>query len=425
MESRLKEIHPEKIKAEREKKNVLNSFTKVAILSGVVIIIAFVLFVWHSVDWFKWDSSIDNNLLGTFGDFIGGVVGTLIAIYSIYMLVKTLQNQVDSNADMKITNEEIVRTNGIIIDLDALQLFDNKFQIFFNQYKESIGGYDPTGKNGRQKLEQLVESLLKQEFVNNQDYKRKNLAAVNLYEDFYSQHRRELSVHFRLLYLLVRHLAEAEIEEYDRVQYAKCIRGQLSDGEMVLLRYNCQTQNGMAMRTYVNHFNLLKHIPLMNLFEFRRWSELITDSHERSALDALFITLRKLMTIGLDELSGNIKTFEMSSRYQFTIAYEDGFTEMIFSLEEDKQRKVGGGIKRPYAEKALDRVGPIQLPSLFYSFMHESFITGNFGLYGNPLDCVNKPEIIKNDSDILQFKIKVHSEAKLVLAARQVLPTAE
>lgn len=232
MDGQITEIHPEKEKAERENKRVLSSFVKVSIASGIVIVIAFVFFVWNTVDWFKWDRSVNSDLLGTFGDFIGGILGTIIAIYSIYMLVKTLQNQVDSNANMKITNDEIVRTNGVIIDLDTLQLFDNKFQIFFNQYKDAIASYDATGKNGRQKLEQLVEGFIKQDFSNNQDYKRKNKAAVNLYEDFYSKNRRELSIHFRLLYLLVRLLAEADIEEYDRVQYAKCVRGQLSDGEI-------------------------------------------------------------------------------------------------------------------------------------------------------------------------------------------------
>ena len=418
MESRLVEIHPEKVKAELEKKKVLYNFTKVATITFVAIIIAFVCFAWNNVEWFEWESSVDNELLGTFGDFIGGVLGTIIALYSIYMLVKTLQNQVDSNADMKITNEEVVRTNKIIIDSDTLQLFDNKFQIFFNQYKEAFIGYDADGKNGRKNFELLVEDFLKSTFTNNQDYKRKNIAAVNLYEDFYSEHRRELSVHFRLLYLLVRHLAEAS-----RVQYAKCIRGQLSDGELVLLRYNCQTQNGMAMRPYVNHFNLLKHIPLMSLFEFRRWSNMIADSHERSALDGLFITLKKIMTSGLDDKIDGSKHFEISSRYKFSFTFNESHTEMIFSVDKDKQKKVGGGIKRPYAEKALDRVPSLQLPLLFYAFLHESYITGNFGLFSNSTDCVNKPIILKNDPNNLLFEIRVKSETKLALAASQVVPS--
>ena len=90
MDGQITEIHPEKEKAERENKRVLSSFVKVSIASGIVIVIAFVFFVWNTVDWFKWDRSVNSDLLGTFGDFIGGILGTIIAIYSIYMLVLVL-----------------------------------------------------------------------------------------------------------------------------------------------------------------------------------------------------------------------------------------------------------------------------------------------------------------------------------------------
>ncbi len=189
---------------------------------------------------------------------------------------------------------------------------------------------------------------------------------------------------------------------------------------MILLRYNCQTQNGKAMRTYVNHFNLLKHIPMMSMLEFRKWKDFIVDSHERSALDSLFITLRKMMTSGLDKDEVFNMEYELSSRYKFIIAYSDDFKEMTLRLEEDKHKRVGGGMKRPYAEKALDRLGALQLPPLFYAFLHESFITGNFGLYNNPSDCVKKPTIIINNADNLHFEIAVQSSIRLVLSAHQV-----
>ena len=67
-----------------------------------------------------------------------------------------------------------------------------------------------------------------------------------------------------------------------------------------------------------------------------------------------------------------------------------------------------------------DRLGALQLPPLFYAFLHESFITGNFGLYNNPSDCVKKPTIIINNADNLPFEIAVQSSIRLVLSARQV-----
>lgn len=49
-----------------------------------------------------------------------------------------------------------------------------------------------------------------------------------MFDDFYAENRPECSVHFRILYLLVSLMAEADIDEESRVLYAKCIRGQLA-----------------------------------------------------------------------------------------------------------------------------------------------------------------------------------------------------
>lgn len=244
---------------------------------------------------FDWNASVNNELLGTLGDFVGGILGTLIAIYSIAMLVKTLNAQIDSNANMKITNDNVIETNNAQIKLSVQQLFDNKFQVFFAQYKDIITAYVEGSLTGRQALESLVASFIAAPFSNKLVYKKRVIASVREFEAFYAGNREQLAVHFRELYQLARLVAESDIDEEDRVLYAKCIRGQLSDGELVILRYNCITDNGYAMRRFVNHFNLLKNLPLMSLFEFRAWADMLPDKHMRSALDSAFITLRKIM----------------------------------------------------------------------------------------------------------------------------------
>ena len=45
----------------------------------------------------------------------------------------------------------------------------------------------------------------------------------------------------------------------------------LCDEEMIMLRYNCLTNKGRNMQEFVNQFNLIKHIPLMSLLEFKKW----------------------------------------------------------------------------------------------------------------------------------------------------------
>lgn len=104
-----------------EKKKSWNWFLLVSILSGIAIIACFVLFLWKQVVMFDWSATVNNELLGTLGDFVGGILGTLIAIYSIAMLVKTLNAQIDSNANMKVTNDNVIETNNAQIKLSVQQ----------------------------------------------------------------------------------------------------------------------------------------------------------------------------------------------------------------------------------------------------------------------------------------------------------------
>lgn len=409
--------------AQTAKKKSWNRFIVVAVISGIAIVACFVLFLWKQAGWFEWGASVNNELLGTLGDFVGGILGTLIAIYSIAMLVKTLNAQIDSNANMKDTNENVIETNNAQIKLTVQQLFDNKFQVFFAQYKDTIAAYVDGNLAGRQALESIVAKFIAVPFSNKLVYKKRVTASVREFEAFYAGNREQLAVHFRELYQLARLVAESGIDEEDRVLYAKCLRGQLSDGELVILRYNCLTDNGIAMRRFVNHFNLLKHLPLMNLFEFRTWADMLQDKHMRSALDSTFITLRKIMKEGnYSDDAIILPDIELSSRYLIKMSYEKGHSCLIFRLEEDKQHRGAAGVKRPYAEKALDIIGTDEIPELFYSFLHESFITGNFGLYCNPSNCVHTPIVVVDDQNSFIFEIEVKGPRKLVLSENQMYP---
>ena len=80
-------------------------------------------------------------MVGTYGDFIGGVIGTLVALYSAYLLVKTLGCQISVNSDVMDTNRNIVKTNNTAIYQSFLQVFDNKFHTMFDNYKEAKQAY--------------------------------------------------------------------------------------------------------------------------------------------------------------------------------------------------------------------------------------------------------------------------------------------
>ena len=113
---------------------------------------------------------------------------------------------------------------------------------------------------------------------------------------------------------------------------------------------------------------------------------------------------------------------ELSNRYVIKMSYEKGHSCLIFRLEEDKQPEGAAGVKRPYAEKALNTIGTDEMQELFYAFLHESFITGHFGLYGNSSNCVHDPINVIEDPDAFIFEIEVKGPRKLVLSENQLYP---
>lgn len=155
------------------------------------------LFFWRQGRWFDWSASVNVDLLAAWGSFIGGVLGTLVAAISIFMVVKTLHAQVDANANMEDTNKKM-------ITLNTQQLFDNKFQVLYSQYCDAVAAYEGESDNAKQNLEAVAAEFLTMPFNNDLFYSLRVKAAVKVFEEFYAKNRACCSVHFRVLYQLVR-----------------------------------------------------------------------------------------------------------------------------------------------------------------------------------------------------------------------------
>lgn len=211
---------------------------------------------------------VDNGLFGTYGDFIGGVVGTIVAFYSAFLLVKTLQSQEKVNKNVIETNNSIIDSNNKTSIASEKQLYNTLLEVFNNKFERFMACYQNAMVNyvfekahneftGRKAFEKMVNVFVNSNFTNNNDYLRRTQSAISEYMDFYSNNRLYLAVHFRMLYLLTSLVSTSNLDDSDKVLYAKLIRGQLSESEMTMLRYNCHSDYGVKMQKYCNEFNLI------------------------------------------------------------------------------------------------------------------------------------------------------------------------
>lgn len=373
---------------------------------------------------------IDNGLFGTYGDFIGGVVGTIVAFYSAFLLVKTLQSQENVNQSVMNNNNQISIASGKELYNTLLEVFNNKFERFMTCYQKAIDNYVIEKNNelltGRKAFEKIASEFICNDFTNNNDYLRRTQSAISEYMDFYSNNRLYLAVHFRMLYLLTSLVSTSGLETNDKVLYAKLIRGQLSESEMTMLRYNCHSEYGVKMQKICNEFNLIKHLPVMQLLEFQEHYNNLKNVAKGEnikelivGLDTMFITIRKYAK-NILEKDGPIKiTYDKCKSYIIELRVTEDRKMFTMTLVKDtKVERRGGGIRLSATEKALDYYTDEQLNKLFKDYLTELFYVSNFYQYNEEKN-VDKGDSAKN-GNIYSFTLTINSNKRLALSSNQV-----
>lgn len=392
---------------------------KVLVFSAFFCFIGLLLYLWKR-DFFLFNETVDHELLGTLGDFIGGVLGTAISFYALYILIDTFKNQIKTNENVTKTNDSVIKTNEATASQMSYQVFDNKFTTLLNLYQEAINNYGKDDLRGQKAFDALVDDFKKEPFKNNWVYSRRQKAAVLHYEPFYVSNRALMSIHLRMLFLLFKMLAHADIDEKTRVEYAKTVRGQLSENEMFVIRYNCHCHYGQKMQDYANQFNLLKHLPVMSLLEFYKWRDIAGTQECINALDSLFVSLRKDITGLFANESNESRSLqkEISKKYIFSIEKKNRGKELVFTIQ--KNNVSCQGTPKPTIEVALDKFDNEDLQNLFQDYFRELLVISNFQQYNNMENLKYKRKLSEKDAAHTMIEFKITKEYPIILSQRQL-----
>lgn len=338
---------------------------------------------------------IDGSLWGQYGDFIGGVLGTLVSVLSVYYLIKTLKEQQNANGEVAKNNLEIAKVY-------TLQQFDSNFTTLFDMYKNAIDSYEYEGLKGRYALIAMTNKLFA-DFKPLATYDDTKKAAQRVFDNQFYTHNRDIAaVHFRTLYQLFDLIFKSAISENKKVLYAKMVRSQLCEEELLLLRYNCHCHYGNTMRKYVNSFNLLKHLTLMSLGEFKKWREFLGDEQSINRMDAEFISLRKHILNAINGTTKETKSRSIlySDRYTLQITAKPDNTSLELCLTIDKNKKSDQDVNS--IDAAFDRFVTEDFESLLTDFLKELFIYSNFAEYNKPEEIKIKTSSTKHSTDKTQ-----------------------
>lgn len=342
------------------KSKALNVIKGISIVSLCVSLVMLYLFMCHRTGNVGLDYPVATDKVGQYGDFVGGVIGTILSVVLLYLTLK-LQREDSSN------NSKIYK---------AQQLNDEFFHLLdmYHRILDTLSfNDDESFYNGKIALHKNVEDMYGG-FDSSISLPIRRKAAVSVYQDFYAKERDFAPVYFRTLYRICEIIDNADCEEKKKVEYIKILRAQLTDSELILMRYNAMTPLGYKFTDYINKYNLLKHIPIFLLLEYKEWRRKLTSSSDVLKVSALLSSLRNEMSDLLKSRGGDYNKYGSKGKYHIEIVCNVQRTKIELLLERKKNITF-----LPYEDfSPLDYLSHNELVSLLRYYMKDCFVLNSF-----------------------------------------------
>lgn len=188
-----------------------------------------------------------------------------------------------------------------------------------------------------------------------------------------------------MIYRELQFLDKSNIPEEYKAQYSKIFRAQLSEAELLLLRYNAQTENGVNMQSYINRYNLLKHLPLFDILEFAKWKKEKHTQTELNGLDVMFYNLRlKIRKEFLNPVAEkSFVDFDIDSEiYKLRFIIEGNRSKFKVELTKKNVKAEKTKIDESL-DSAIGRYSNDELKGLLEYFIKDVFLWSNYSLYNN------------------------------------------
>lgn len=260
------------------------TFCFIIVLTSIIgLVLAAIVFLFCS-SW-KFSGTIDEAVIGQFGDFVGGVIGTLLAFAaSLLYFIALKEQQKDVKTNQDALNQQIEEFSKQVEELEksrevnqrqldtmALQQYESTFYSYFNIYTQVKDKISNKGKeHPLQSVIGKLKGAIKQERLENMSSIEAHTYAIDEYCKLFVSNRSDISHYFRTLYRLLTIADSCPLNDDNgnaKMKYIKIIRSQLSDDELLLIYYNCHSTYAGKSRRLISEYNLLKHLSPIHKFE--------------------------------------------------------------------------------------------------------------------------------------------------------------
>lgn len=334
-----------------------------AILSFVVCL----LFLMHQV--YDIRLPVATDIFGHYGDFVGGVIGTTLSVVLLYYTFKSQIKEFSSNA--KVFEWQELNTTFFHL-LDQYSAIINSLKV-----TEETDNY--LTYKGKTALHYIYEQMRYSFIKGKANCSRK--IAVGYYVSVYAEYRDSLPTYYRTIYRMLDVLDNAftklpnskDNSNSIPLKYIKILRAQFTDSELLMIYYNANTQQGKNMREFIVKYNILKHMPVMNLLEYSQFCHNYTYSNRCKANDIL-INIRKLLCDLLKGENNNLAYTSYTNKYNLNVSCNEQRTLIRLYFTRNLQKNI------PYNNEftCFDTVPISDIKKLFDKCLHDELTIFRF-----------------------------------------------
>ncbi len=368
------------------------------IISLIVSSIMLYLFIWHKKE-AGIEYAVATEQVGQYGDFIGGVIGTFLSIILLYFTL-TLQRE-DSSKNSNVYN--------------AQQLNDEFFHLI-GVYNDILKGFEFDGYVGKMAIHKSLEDMY-DEYDSELPSPFRRKSAVMAYLGFYARERNFAPVYFRTLYRICQIIDENACKETKKVEYMKILRAQLTDSELILMRYNAMTPLGKKFTTYINKYNLLKHIPIFMLLEYKIWRRELANTSDAFDVSHTLQLLKEWM-------SDFLKSEEEKDRYVKRLGNKKYQIRILCSKKKDKMiltfiRKTSVALGYNNSLRPFDLLPFEDLTNLLRYYMKDCFVLSTFNQLNSrkELELDYECKVMHHDMEVITTWVRNKTGKPLLLTS--------
>lgn len=325
------------------------------------------------------DGFVKTEVIGQYGDFVGGVIGTIL---SVVLLSDTFKSQIkESKNNAQVFESQ--QLNELVFHL--LDQYNSVVASFIIA-KDDVHGIR-TILNGKEGLHYALVKM--QEEFARLDMTHSRKVALGLFQSFYDSHEDFAPIYFRTIYRIFDVIDKAKVNDDVKVKYAKLIRCQFTETELVMLRYNAMWPVGKNMRALINEFNLLKHIRPLELLEYLEWRNRLTESSRRKVNILLYMVQKQVHNLFLsDDTTRAITSFR--TKYNINVSKLENGTVCKFDFTRNTRIQINYDLFTSFDSVTIE-----DIRSLFVAWFKEMFVYSNYAMFNYRVE-INSDGVERN-----------------------------